>query len=93
MPNQITFGYKFEQRRGVRGKRSEMVQKMVKKEYLVNTLISLVGNVGGTLGMFVGISMFGVTQRLQDFVLPPLFGWIKKCYLRARVKSLDQLHV
>ena len=70
-----------------------MVQKIVKKEYLVNTLISLVGNVGGTLGMFVGISMFGVTQRLQDFVLPPLFGCIKKCYLRARVKSLDQLHV
>ena len=76
--NQFTFGYKFEQRRWVRGQRSEMVQKIIKKEYRVNTLIMLVGSLGGTLGMFVGFSIIGATQGFQDLVLRPLLDSFKK---------------
>ena len=33
--------------------------KLVYKEYLIMTLISLIGNTGGTFGMFIGFSFFG----------------------------------
>ena len=76
--NEFTTGYLFDKITWVRGLRSETVQKIIRKEYLINSFISLVGTIGGTLGMFVGISIVGATQWLQDFVLPPFWEWIKK---------------
>ena len=42
--------------------RSEELFKNVMTEYLIVTTMSLVGVVGGTLGMFAGFSFFGVTE-------------------------------
>ena len=85
--NEFTTGYLFDKSRWVRGLRSETVQKIIRKEYLINSFISLVGTIGGTLGMFVGLSIMGVTQWLQDFVLPPFWKWIKN--LHEKVKAKD----
>ena len=69
--NEFTTGYIFDKSRWVRGLRSETVQKIIRKEYLINSFISLVGTIGGTLGMFVGLSIVGATQWFQIFLLPP----------------------
>ena len=45
--------------------------KTVKTEYLITTFMSLVGNVGGTLGMFVGFSFIGMADWFTSF-----WGWI-----------------
>ena len=45
--------------------------KTVKTEYLLTTFMSLVGNVGGTLGMFVGFSFIGMADWFTSF-----WGWI-----------------
>ena len=85
--NEFTTGYIFDKSRWVRGLRSETVQKIIRKEYLINSFISLVGTIGGTLGMFVGLSIVGATQWFQSFVLPPFWKWIKK--LHGKVKSRE----
>ena len=46
--------------------RSLMPFKIVKTEYLIMTSLSFVGNVGGTLGMFVWFSFIGLTERFMD---------------------------
>ena len=48
---------------------SELV-KTVNKEYLIVSWMSLVGNVGGTLGMFVGFSFIGTTEWLMTSFVP-----------------------
>ena len=50
--------------RGSRNQRTKIPQKIVKKEHMIVSLSSLVGNVGGTLGMFVGFSFIGATESL-----------------------------
>lgn len=50
--------------------------KTVKREYLVMSTMSFVGNVGGTLGMFVGFSFLGVTGWIMD--ITELWSLIKK---------------
>ena len=42
--------------------------KFVKTEYWVMSGMTLVGNVGGTLGMFIGFSFIGVSQWIMDLV-------------------------
>ena len=42
--------------------------KIIKKEYLIMNEMSLVGNVGGTLGMFVGFSFIGTIEWLMDIL-------------------------
>ena len=46
--------------------------KTVKKEYLVVTWMSLIGNIGGTLGVFVGFSLIGFVTSATEF-----FKWFK----------------
>ena len=64
--NGFRFGLKFDvnlysQDRGV------TLEKTVYREYLVNTFMSLIGNVGGTLGMFVGFSILGATDWVLEW--------------------------
>ena len=42
--------------------------KIIKKEYLILNDMSLIGNVGGTLGMFVGFSFIGTFEWLLDIL-------------------------
>ena len=42
--------------------------KIIKKEYLIMNEMSLVGNIGGTLGMFVGFSFIGTIEWLMDIL-------------------------
>ena len=85
--NGFTIGFVFDRDRWLRGLRSERMMKLIKKEYLVNTFMSLVGTVGGTIGMFVGLSIVDATQWFEDFVLLPVLGWIKKINLDASYKT------
>ena len=63
----------FTPRRTKRGKYSRYFSIDVHKEYLAVTGTSLVGNVGGQLGLFVGFSFTGLTAWMFD-----LFPKIKK---------------
>ena len=63
---QFGFGYRFGQPQSG-DRRSSTPIKTVKKEYLVITWISVVGTVGGTLGMFVGFSILGSLEWLMPF--------------------------
>ena len=56
--------------------RSEKLFKMVKVEYYTLVLV-LVGNVGGTLGMFIGF--IGTSEWLLDKVFLNLLAVIKEC--------------
>ena len=51
--------------------------KTVKKEYLITSEMTLVGNVGGMLGLFVGFSFLGTTEFLMDFIVLKLWTWMK----------------
>ena len=47
---------------------SAKILKTLKKEYLVVTWISLIENIGGTLGFFVGFSLLGICEWLIDSI-------------------------
>ena len=51
--------------------------KYVYKEYLIMSEISLIGNVGGTLGLFVGFSFLGTSEWLIE-AFPRLLRWAKQ---------------
>ena len=53
---------KFDSPSSRRQSRLMLPYKTVHTEYLVTTWISLVGAVGGTLGMFVGFSIIGTSE-------------------------------
>ena len=65
----LVFSYKFSSPSTSRNLRSWMPVKTVKKEYLVITFKSLVGTIGGTLGMFVGFSFIGTAEVLIEYLL------------------------
>ena len=74
--NSFLFEYDFELPLGTRDRRSNKPFKTVKREFLIITGLSLVGNIGGTLGMFAGFSLFGISDWFitisQNFL-----AWIK----------------
>ena len=45
---------------------SNALFKIVKREYLIMTWMSFVGNVGGTLGLFVGFSLVTTSEWFVD---------------------------
>ena len=47
---------------------SAKILKTIKREYLLVTWISLVENIGGTLGFFVGFSLLGTCEWLTDSI-------------------------
>ena len=51
--------------------------KTVKREYLLMTTMSFIGNVGGTLGMFIGFSFVGTSEWLIDIV-SKAWTWIRE---------------
>ena len=61
----IVLGYEFETPKYSRDIRSKAPHKTVKTEYVINTLVSLIGTVGGTMGMFVGFSIIGMFESLM----------------------------
>ena len=59
-----TFGFQYRFALPLSGKdlRSRELFKVVKTEYLLHNLVSLVGNVGGILGVFVGFSFLSLVE-------------------------------
>ena len=51
--------------------------KTIKTEYLIISTLSLIGNVGGTMGMFVGFSFIG-TSEWSLASAQTLWGWLKR---------------
>ena len=72
----------FSPRRTGRGKYSKYLSIDVHKEYLAVTNTSLVGNVGGQLGLFVGFSFTGFIAWMFD-----LFPKIKSVFALLKVAS------
>ena len=70
----------FTPRRTKRGKYSRYFSIDVHKEFLAVTGTSLVGNVGGQLGLFVGFSFTGFISWMFD-----LFPRIKSVFSRLKV--------
>ena len=60
--------------------------KYVYEEYLIMPGISLIGNVGGTLGMFVGFSFLNTTEWLIA-ALPRLLKWIKQKWNQCKMEE------
>ena len=85
-PNVWVFGYKFDSPRS-HDMRSEKPFKKVNKEYLEMTLISLIGSVGGTLGMFVGFSLNGMLDS-SDWFWKGTFKMMAS--LRQKMGKIDQ---
>ena len=65
---QTVFGYQFEAPKATRNQLSKEPFKNVKREVWVVTFASLVGNVGGTLGMLVGFSFFMGFEKVGAFL-------------------------
>ena len=70
----IVVGYKFELPDFNRDPRSDEPYKTVKREYLIITWISMIGTVGGTLGMFEGFSLIGTSQWLSGCIRSIVLG-------------------
>ena len=63
--------------------RSEQPFKTVMREYYTMSLMQLIGNVGGTLGMFIGFSFIGAS----DWLLPKCSKIIVSISQRLRAKE------
>ena len=66
--NKFGFQYQFEVPKSTKDHMSRKPFKIIKKEYLILNEMSLIGNVGGTLGMFVGFSFIGTIEWLLDIL-------------------------
>ena len=64
----MLFEYEFDSPSSTNSNRFRVPLKVVKTEYEVFPFISLVGVVGGTLGMFVGMSFMGIAEQLISAV-------------------------
>ena len=56
--------------------------KTIHREYLVHSEISLIGTVGGTMGMFVGFSIMGTSEWVMAMVFHKVFIYLTKCIIR-----------
>ena len=74
--DQFGFRYQFGVPQATKDHMSKKPFKMIKEEYLILNEISLIGNVGGTLGMFVGFSFIGTAEWLLD-ILSNVKNYIK----------------
>ena len=72
------FDYSFKQPTHSLQLRSEKLMKTVKEEYLVISGMSLAGNIGGTLGMFIGFSFIGTSEWIVDS-----WTWMKNKVLKS----------
>ena len=51
---------------------SESPTRTFNKEYLIYDVPGLIGNIGGSLGLFMGISFYGAFSDILEFVLKKL---------------------
>ena len=75
--NRIIVRYYFGLQKTTKDVRSKKPFKIIKKEYIVNTWMSLVGAIGGTLGMFVGFSIIDTSEFLITAVSKRVNNYIK----------------
>ena len=70
-PTQRTAGfrYKFVLPKATKDLRSKKPFKRIKTQYLMTSMMTLVGNVGGTLGLFIGFSFLEISEWITDFVI------------------------
>ena len=80
--DQISIGYHFELPLSTRNMRSKKPFKTVHQEHLVMSMVSLLADVGGTLGIFVGLSLFGTSE----WFMRVLEGFLAK---RNKIKKAD----
>ena len=66
--NSIFLEYYFETPDQGRDRRSDKPCKIVHQEYFIMPLVSFAGNVGGTLGMFIGFSFLGTSEWLMTII-------------------------
>ena len=71
----LTIELVFDSPKHTKNVRSLQPFKFVKTEYWVMSGMTLVGNIGGTLGMFIGFSFIGFSQWIMDLVIG-LSQWI-----------------
>ena len=64
----LAVGYEFSLPESMVNLRYNEPIKTIREEFLIVDTMSLVGNIGGTLGLFVGFSFFGATQWLMESV-------------------------
>ena len=55
--------------------------KTIHEEYLVHSEISLIGTIGGTMGMLVGFSIMGTSEWVMLMVIPKVL-YLTKCILK-----------
>ena len=77
-PNTFGFDYRFVLPKATKDVRSKMPFKFIHEEYLITPAKSLLGNIGGNLGMFVGFSLIG------------LFEWILSAMasIKSRIETM-----
>ena len=59
-----------------RGEYTDQIQIQVSKEYKTLTMISIVGNIGGQLGLFVGFSCTGFIAWMLSLAAKLHFGFL-----------------
>ena len=69
--------------------RSDKLLKRVMREYWIVSTLSLVGTVGGTLGMFVGFSLMGTFEWLFATVVPKCFRWTRAMCQKQTSNSIE----
>ena len=83
----IVFKFGFSWKGALLNGRSDKLLKRVMREYWIVSTLSLVGTVGGTLGMFVGFSLMGTFEWLFAAVVPKCFRWTcKMCQKQKKNK-------
>ena len=86
VPYLLGLDIKFVLPKSVTDHRSEKVYKIVKKEYLVVPWTTLVGNVGGTLGKFIGFSFVGLSDWILRYA-SKLLTFIKKILKKVKLQT------
>ena len=82
---QFGFEYRFIKQASTNNLRLQKIFKKVKEEYFITNEVSLLGNIGGTLGMFVGFSFIGTSESFMT-----LIGCIWKRMMAWRLKAKDK---
>ena len=78
LKNNLVLEFSFDVQYSTRDLRTEKFFKVVHTEYLINTLMSLMGNIGGTLGMFVGFSFISIPQMISETFLSIFWKGLQK---------------
>ena len=74
--NFIRLSLSLEHPPGTKDIREDSLFKHVRTEYLIMPWTSLIANVGGTLGMFIGFSFIGTSEWMIDYLIE-IWDWFK----------------